>query len=111
MVSRSCALLDQLQALPDPRRQCRNLKHLLVDVLLVGFCGVLADCDDFIEITDWARHYHDFLRTFLELPNGIPSHHTLRRVFAAVQPAALHSSPGLISWLQCARTPQVLRSA
>jgi predicted transposase YbfD/YdcC len=87
-----------LQTIPDPRRQCRNLKHRLVDVLLLGFCGVLADCDDFLEIADWARHHEAFLRTFLELPNGIPSPHTFRRVFAAVQPAALQGV--LIPWLQ-----------
>jgi predicted transposase YbfD/YdcC len=98
MVPRPCALVEQLQTIPDPRRQCRNLKHRLVDVLLVGFCGVLADCDDFVEIADWARHHEDFLRTFLELPNGIPAHDTFRRVFAAVQPAALQGV--LIPWLQ-----------
>jgi predicted transposase YbfD/YdcC len=98
MLTRSCALLEQLQTVPDPRRQCRNLKHRLVDVLLSGFCGVLADCDDFLEIADWARHHEAFLRTFLELPNGVPSHDTFRRVFAAVQPAALQGV--LIAWLQ-----------
>jgi predicted transposase YbfD/YdcC len=98
MVTRSCALVEKLQAIPDPRRQCRNLKHLLVDVLLIGFCGVLADCEDFVQIADWARHHEDFLRTFLELPNGIPAHDTFRRVFAAVQPAAVQGV--LIPWLQ-----------
>jgi predicted transposase YbfD/YdcC len=98
MVTRSCVLVEQLQAIPDPRRQCLNLKHRLVDVLLIGFCGVLADCDDFVEIADWARHHEDFLRTFLELPNGIPAHDTFRRVFAAVQPASVQGV--LIPWLQ-----------
>src|SRR5262245_38562328 len=98
MAPRSCPLVEQLQAIPDPRRQCRNLHHRLVDVLLVGFCGVLADCDDFVEIADWARHHEAFLRTFLELPNGIPAHDTFRRVFAAVQPTALQGV--LIGWLQ-----------
>jgi predicted transposase YbfD/YdcC len=91
-------LVEQLQAIPDPRRQCRNLKHRLVDVLIAGFCGVLADCNDFVEIADWARHHEAFLRTFLELPNGIPAHDTFRRVFAAVQPAAVQGV--LIPWLQ-----------
>jgi predicted transposase YbfD/YdcC len=98
MVTRSCVLVEQLQVLPDPRRQCRNLQHRLVDVLLLGFCGVLADCNDFVEIADWARHHESFLRTFLELPNGIPAHDTFRRVFAAVQPAAVQGV--LIPWLQ-----------
>src|SRR5437588_2317416 len=98
MVTKSCALVEQLQTIPDPRRQGRNRKHLLVDVLLSGFCGVLAGCDNFVEIADWARHHGAFLRTFLELPHGIPSHDTYNRVFATARPAALHAV--LIPWLQ-----------
>ena len=88
MTTMSCALLEQLQTISDPRRPCRNLKHRLVDVLLSAFCAVLADCNDFVEIADWARHHEEFLRTFLELPNGIPAHDTFNRVFAAVDPQA-----------------------
>jgi predicted transposase YbfD/YdcC len=97
MATMACPLVEQLQTIPDPRRQCRNLKHHLVDVLLSGFCGVLADCDNFVEIAAWATHHEPFLRTFLELPHGIPSHDTYTRVFAAVRPAALHGV--LIPWL------------
>lgn len=98
MTRMSCDLLEQLQTIPDPRRLTRNRKHLLSDVLLSGFCGVLADCNNFVEIADWARHHEDFLRTFLELPNGIPSHDTYNRVLAAVRPEALQAI--LIPWLQ-----------
>ena len=98
MTTMSCPLVEQLETIPDPRRQCRNLKHRLADVLLSGFCGVLAGCDNFVEIADWARHHEAFLRTFLELPNGTPSHDTYTRVFATVRPAALHGV--LIPWLQ-----------
>jgi predicted transposase YbfD/YdcC len=98
MTTRSCALVEQLQKIPDPRRQCRNLKHRLVDVLLSAFCGVLADCDNFVEVADWACHHEDFLRTFLELPNGIPSHDTYTRVFATLRPEPLQGV--LIPWLQ-----------
>lgn len=51
-----------------------------------------------MEIADWARHHQDFLRSFLELPNGIPSHDTYNRVLAAVRPQALQAI--LIPWLQ-----------
>ncbi len=98
MTRMSCDLLQQLQTIPDPRRVTRNRKHLLGDVLLSGFCGVLADCNNFVEIADWARHHEDFLRTFLELPNGIPSHDTYNRILAAVRPEALQAI--LIPWLQ-----------
>jgi predicted transposase YbfD/YdcC len=95
---KSCALVDKLQELPDPRRQCCNLKHRLEDILVLGFCGVLAGCDDFVEIAAWARVHEDFFRTFLELPHGIPSHDTFTRVFAVVHPPALQGV--LLGWLQ-----------
>jgi predicted transposase YbfD/YdcC len=98
VVKKVCALVERLAALPDPRRQCANLKHRYVDVLVLGFCGVLADCDDFVQIAAWANLHLDFFRTFLELPNGIPSHDTFNRVFALTKPATLQGV--LVPWLQ-----------
>lgn len=84
MVENTCALVERVKAILDPRRQCQSLKHHLEDILVLGFCGVLAGCDDFVEIAAWAGHNEPFCRTFLQLPNGIPSHDTFSRVFALV---------------------------
>src|SRR3979409_1303315 len=97
MAEKTCALVSQLKALPDPRRQCLNLKHLLPDILVLGFCGTLAGCDDFVEIASWARLHESFFRTFLALPEGIPSHDTFTRVFAVVRADALQGI--LLPWL------------
>jgi predicted transposase YbfD/YdcC len=97
VTKKTCALVELLQDLPDPRRQCANLKHRLEDILVLGFCGTLAGCDDFVEIAAWANLHIDFFRTFLELPNGIPSHDTFSRVFAAVRPSAVQAV--LLAWL------------
>ena len=70
----TCALMERLETSADPRRQGENLKHRLVDIIIVGFCGVLAGCDDFVEIAAWAQGQEGFFRTCLELPQGIPSH-------------------------------------
>ncbi|HEV3263296.1 MAG TPA: ISAs1 family transposase [Gemmataceae bacterium] len=94
-------LVEALTAVPDPRRQCQNLRHRLVDVLVLGFCGVLCGCDDFVEIAEFGRSKEDFFRRFLELPHGIPSHDTFRRVFQAVCPQALQRC--LIQWLHGVR--------
>lgn len=94
-------LANALAAVPDPRRQCKNLRHPLVDVLVVGFCGVLCGCDDFVEIETFGRKKADFFRRFLDLPEGIPSHDTFRRVFQAVCPEALQRC--LIQWPQGVR--------
>ena len=94
-------LAAALAAVPDPRRQCKNLRHPLVDVLVVGFCGVLCGCDDFVEIEGFGRAKEGLFRRFLELPHGVPSHDTFRRVFQAVSPRALQDS--LIRWLRGVR--------
>jgi predicted transposase YbfD/YdcC len=91
-------LVAALGTVPDPRRQCKNLRHRLVDVLVLGFCGVLCGCEDFVEIEAFARSKEDFFRRFLELPHGIPAHDTFRRVFQAVCPQALQQC--LIRWLK-----------
>jgi len=95
-------LVDALTAVPDPRRQCKNLRHALVDVLTIGFCGVLCGCEDFVEIATFGQAKEAFFRRFLELPNGIPAHDTFRRVFQAVCPQALQQC--LITWLKGLRS-------
>jgi predicted transposase YbfD/YdcC len=97
MVTMTCDLLERLKTIPDHRRQCDNLKHRLVDILVLGFCGTLGGCDDFVEIADWATDNAVFFGTFLELPNGIPSHDTFNRIFTTVKPAALQAV--LLPWL------------
>jgi predicted transposase YbfD/YdcC len=97
MPTKICALVERLQTITDPRRQGENLKHPLVDVIIVGFCGVLAGCEDFVEIAEWAKGNEEFFRTFLELPHGIPSHDTFNRVFAMLKPTTLQEV--LLPWL------------
>jgi predicted transposase YbfD/YdcC len=97
MPAMTCALVERLQTIPDPRRQSENLKPPLVDLILLGFCGVVAGCEDFVEIAEWGKVHEGFLRTFLELPHGIASHDTFTRVFALLQPVALQAV--LLPWL------------
>ena len=93
----TCDLVERLQRIPDPRRQGEDLKHPLVALILLGFCGVLAGCEDFVEIAKWGQVHAPFLRTFLPLPHGVPSHDTLTRVFGLLQPAAVQAV--LVPWL------------
>src|SRR5215472_13547229 len=98
MADKTCDLLEALQALPDPRRQCQNLKHRLDEIVMMGFCAVLAGANDCVEIATWAGRHLDFLRTFLEVSNGVPSHDTFSRVLALVPPATLQGI--VLPWLQ-----------
>ncbi len=97
MPAKTCALVERLQTIADPRRPGENLKHPLVDVIILGFCGVLGGCEDFVEIAEWAKGNAAFFRTFLELPHGIPAHDTFNRVFAMLKPIALQEV--LLPWL------------
>jgi predicted transposase YbfD/YdcC len=97
MPAMTCALVERLETIADPRRQCENLKHPLVDIIILGFCGVLGGCEDFVEIAEWAKVHEEAFRSFLELPHGIPAHDTFNRVFALLKPATLQEV--LLPWL------------
>jgi predicted transposase YbfD/YdcC len=58
-----------------------KIEHKLSDILIISLCAVLSGADDFEEIEAYGQEKEAFLRDFLELPNGIPSHDTFNRVF------------------------------
>ena len=76
-------LMDVFVCLHDPR-QAKKVDHDLVEMLVVAICAVLAGADDFVEIEEWAKEKLDWFRQYLRLENGIPSHDTFGRVFAAI---------------------------
>lgn len=76
------------ESLEDPR-DTRNRKHLLEDIVVIAVCGALVGGGGPTEIAAWARHHQEWLQSFLELPNGIPSRDCLRRVLSLIKPAAL----------------------
>jgi len=71
--------------LPDPRVVGRTA-HRLQDILFLMLCGVLCGMDDEEEIEEWGRGRLDWLRQFVPLENGIPSHDTITRVLSALKP-------------------------
>lgn len=74
--------------LPDPRRQTRNKLHKLEDIVMITLCAVLCGFEDWVSIEDFGNEHKGWLRTFLELPNGIPSHDTLSDVIGRIDKAA-----------------------
>jgi len=80
-------LAEVFVGLRDPR-QAKKVEHDLVEMLVVAVCAVLVGADDFVEIEEWANEKVDWLRQFLKLENGIPSHDTFGRVFAALDAEA-----------------------
>ena len=87
----------------DPRRRWGNLRHKLVDMLVIALCGVIIGEDEFEVIEEWALEREDWLRGFLELPNGIPDKDTFRRLFERIEPQALLRN--LNAWLNPVSEP------
>ena len=83
MSSESIEFPRHFAGLSDPRVD-RTKKHRLDDILVIALCAVICGADSFEEIERFGKARHEWLKRFLALPNGIPSHDTFNRVFAAL---------------------------
>jgi predicted transposase YbfD/YdcC len=75
--------------LEDPRDE--NARHNLHEILLIAFCTILCGGEDCSDMALFGRAKEPFLRGFLRLPHGIPSHDTFSRLFRLLDPARFHS--------------------
>lgn len=91
------SLLAQLATVPDPRIE-RTKQHELVDILAITLLAVLCGADGFTEVAQFGRAREAWLKTFLRLPHGIPSHDTFTRVFARLDRHAFAAC--LTQWAQ-----------
>jgi predicted transposase YbfD/YdcC len=91
-------LKDELEGVSDPRRGWGNVRHNLIDMLVIGLSTVLClGKNDFDDMEDFGNEREAWFREFLELPNGIPDKDTFRRLFERIQPGELEKS--LHAWL------------
>jgi predicted transposase YbfD/YdcC len=81
----------------DPRVE-RTKRHKLLDIILIAICGVICGADSWVDIELFGKSKIEWLQTFLTLPNGIPSHDTFGRVFAAINPEEFEKS--FMEWVQ-----------
>lgn len=77
--------------IPDPRRPGGNIRHKLSDLLVIILLGVICGCETWIDIEDYAHAKFDWLKTFLELPGGVPSNDTYRRLMERIRPKMLET--------------------
>ena len=82
-------------AIEDPRCSGK-VEHRLLDILVIAACAVIACAESWDDIALYGRSKLTWLRTFLEPPNGIPSHDTFRRVFMLIDPDAFEA--GFTAW-------------
>lgn len=78
-------LLDFMDYIEDVRQE-KKVRHKLKDIIVIVLFATLANVDDWVEMEFFAHYHQDYLRKYIELKNGIPSHDTLCRVFGMISP-------------------------
>lgn len=77
------APIDYFTAIDDPRiKRCKD--HLLEDIMFITLSAVICGSETWNDIENYGNAKESWLRKFLELPNGIPSHDTFNRLFSAI---------------------------
>lgn len=94
------SLHEHLSIISDPRID-RTKDHLLIDTLMIAVLAMLCGAEHFTDFEDFGKAKRDWLRTFLRLPNGIPSHDTFRRVFSLLDPG--HFAEAFRNWTESLR--------
>jgi predicted transposase YbfD/YdcC len=97
------ALIKELASIEDPRCEWK-VGHRLLDILVIAVCAVLGEAESFEDIALYGRCKQPWLKGFLALPNGIPSHDTFRRVLMLIDPDAFERC--FMGWVRAVLRPE-----
>lgn len=86
MADAHLTIKKHFRKLKDPRR-AHGRRHLLLDIIAISICAVICGANDWQQVHTYATKRRDWLKGFLQLPNGLPSHDTFERVFDRIDPA------------------------
>src|SRR5262245_23665321 len=95
--ARPATLQEHFAELTDPRVD-RGKLHLLLDIFVIALCAVICGADTWVEMEAYGRAKEEWLKQFLLLPNGIPSHDTFARVLARLKPEELQRC--FLNWMR-----------
>jgi predicted transposase YbfD/YdcC len=90
---------EHFGSITDPRIE-RTKLHKLIDILVIAICGAICNCDSWEDVEEFGKAKQEWFETFLELPNGIPSHDTFNRVFARIDPIEFRTC--FMNWVSVA---------
>ena len=90
-------IADHFAEMTDPRVE-RTRRHKLIDVITIAISSVICGADTWVDMESYGQAKLEWLKRFLELPHGIPSHDTFARVFARVNPEQFQQS--FLSWMK-----------
>jgi len=90
-------ITEHFGSVQDPRIE-RSKEHKLIDIISISICAVICGAEGWVDIENFGKSKLAWLKTFLELPNGIPSHDTFGRVFSLIAPEEFQES--FHSWVQ-----------
>lgn len=95
----TASIEEHFGSITDPRIE-RTKLHKLIDILVIAICGAICSCDSWEDVEEFGTAKQEWFETFLELPNGIPSHDTFNRVFARLDPVEFRTC--FIGWVSVA---------
>jgi predicted transposase YbfD/YdcC len=98
--SASMNIMEHFREIEDPRIE-RNKRHTIWDIIVLTICAVVCGCETWEDISMYGEEKQQWLSKFLALPNGIPSHDTIRRLFIRLNPEQLQQC--FLSWVDAIR--------
>ena len=93
----TCIITEHFGSLKD-QRTGRMVDHYLLEIITIAICATICGADDWVAVEEFGQAKEKWFRTFLKLPNGIPSHDTFGRVFVQLDPDQFRHC--FLSWIQ-----------